>query len=226
MKKKALTLVAAAMVLTAACINQNNRHIFYLDPDGAVTWTVVQEEIRSDAEDKLERIQEEREFLKAVDRGEHDVARAFGRLGALWVDAQLVRAERPYTVVTEARFESVARAMEEFLTRVGLEAAAHLETDGDLMRLTFCYREVEDEAEGSEDDEVVENLIGDHEAYRFVLTEGKFIDAQGFRLEAGDTAAVLVEVDENNDGAAIHSLTWSRHSPEVVPARQHQLSRD
>ena len=210
MKKTTVALVAAAMLLTAACIDQNTRHIFYLDADGAVTWTVVQEEIRSDAEDKLDRIREEREFLQAVDRDEHDVARAFGRLGASWVDTQLVRAERPYVVVTEARFESVARALEEFLLRVGLEAEAHLEAEGDRMRLTFSYRELEGQAEGSGDDEVVESLISDHETYRFVLTEGKFIDAKGFRLEARDTAAVLVEVDENDGGQAVHSLTWSR----------------
>ena len=210
MKKTTVALVAAAMLLTAACIDQNTRQIFYLDADGAVTWTVVQEEIRSDAEDKLDRIREEREFLQAVDRDEHDVARAFGRLGALWVDTQLVRAQRPYVVVTEARFESVARALEEFLLRVGLEAEAHLEAEGDRMRLTFSYRELEGQAEGSGDDEVVESLISDHETYRFVLTEGKFIDARGFRLEARDTAAVLVEVDENDGGQAVHSLTWSR----------------
>ena len=210
MKETTVALVAAAMLLTAACIDQNTRHIFYLDADGAVTWTVVQEEIRSDAEDKLDRIREEREFLQAVDRDEHDVARAFGRLGALWVDTQLVRAQRPYVVVTEARFESVARALEEFLLRVGLEAEAHLEAEGDRMRLTFSYRELEGQAEGSEDDEAVESLISDHEAYRFVLTEGKFIDARGFRLEARDTAAVLVEVDDNDEGQAVHSLTWSR----------------
>lgn len=210
MKETTVALVAAAMLLTAACIDQNTRQIFYLDADGAVTWTVVQEEIRSDAEDKLDRIREEREFLQAVDRDEHDVARAFGRLGALWVDTQLVRAQRPYVVVTEARFESVARALEEFLLRVGLEAEAHLEAEGDRMRLTFSYRELEGQAEGSGDDEVVESLISDHETYRFVLTEGKFIDARGFRLEARDTAAVLVEVDENDEGQAVHSLTWSR----------------
>ncbi len=210
MKKTTVALVAAAMLLTAACIDQNTRHIFYLDADGAVTWTVVQEEVRSDAEDKLDRIREEREFLQAVDRDEHDVARAFDRLGALWVDTQLVRAERPYVVVTEARFESVARALEEFLLRVGLEAEAHLEAEGDRMRLTFSYRELEGQAEGSGDDEVVESLLSDHETYRFVLTEGKFIDARGFRLEARDTAAVLVEVDENDGGQAVHSLTWSR----------------
>ena len=210
MKQTTVALVAAAMLLTAACIDQNTRHIFYLDADGAVTWTVVQEEIRSDAEDKLDRIREEREFLQTVDRNEHDVARAFGRLGALWVDTQLVRAERPYVVVTEARFGSVARALEEFLLRVGFEAEAHLEAEGDRMRLTFSYRELEGHAEGSEDDDFVESLISDHEAYRFVLTEGKFIDARGFRLEARDTAAVLVEVDENDEGQAVHSLTWSR----------------
>ncbi len=218
MKKTTLVLVAAAMVLTAACINQNNRHIFYLDPDGAVTWTVVSEEIRSDADDRPDRVREEREFRQAVNRGEHDVARALGRLGALWVDTRFIRAERPYAVVTEARFESVARALEGFLTQVGLEAEAHLEAEGDRMRLTFFYRELEDDAEcelegdtaGSKDDDVVDSLISDHEAYRFVLTEGKFIDARGFRLEGGNTAAVLVEIDENDEGKAVHSLTWSR----------------
>ena len=37
MKETTVALVAAAMLLTAACIDQNTRQIFYLDADGAVT---------------------------------------------------------------------------------------------------------------------------------------------------------------------------------------------
>ncbi len=51
-----------------------------------------------------------------------------------------MRAERPYTVVTEARFESIARALDEFLNRLDLVAEARLEAEDDRMRLTFSYR--------------------------------------------------------------------------------------
>ena len=207
---KKLLILGAALALTTACLNHNDRHTFYLDPDGSVTWTVVQEEIRSDAADKLDRIREEREFLEAVDGGRHPVAGAFGQLGALSVKTQLVRAERPYTVVTEARFESIARALDEFLNRLDLVAEARLEAEDDRMRLTFSYREGEGQTDGSDDDELVESLLGVHETYRFVLTEGKFLEAEGFRLEADDTAAVLLEVSEDDNGTATHSLTWSR----------------
>ncbi len=207
---KKLWILVTALLLTTACLIEDKRHTFYLDPDGSVTWTVVQEEIRSDAGDKSGRIREEREFLESVARGRHPVARAFEQLGALRVDAKIVRAERPYTIVTEARFESIARVLEGFLDRVDLVAEAQLVVKDDLMRLTFSYREGEGDASGPDDDNPVENLIADHETYRFVLTEGKFLEAEGFRLESNDTAAVLLEVDENDNGTATHSLTWSR----------------
>ena len=58
--------------------------------------------------------------------------------------------------------------------------------------------------------EAVESLVADHEQYRFVLTEGKFVEAEGFRLNKNDTAAVLIEVDPNAFDEAVHTLTWSR----------------
>jgi hypothetical protein len=206
---KKLLILTTAVALTTACLNHHDRHVFYLDPDGSVAWTVVQTEIRSNAETEPDRVREEREFLDSVDRGEHPVARALDQLGALWVDTQLVRDERPYTVVTEARFESVARALGEFFHRLDLVAETRLEAEDGLMRLSFCYREGQGHTAGS-DNELVEALLADHEAYRFVLTEGKFLEAEGFRLEADGTAAVLLDLSENDDGTATHSLTWPR----------------
>ena len=70
---------------------------------------------------------------------------------------------------------------------------------------------VDEEHEGDDDaGEVLFPLVADGlEDYRFLLTEGKFVDAVGFDLEDHDTVAVPHEIDATEDGRFIYSLTWT-----------------
>jgi hypothetical protein len=48
-----------------------------------------------------------------------------------------------------------------------------------------------------------------------MLTAGRFVEAQGFELQANDTVAVPLEVDEEKleaEGVAVYSLTWGMDS--------------
>lgn len=203
--------VAALSCLTAACLTQENRHAFYLEPDGSATWTVTEEEVRSDADESAEREREEREYLDAAQRGDQRVARALRGLGASWVETRVVREERPFTVVTEARFASAARMLEEFLVQLGLEAEATLDVGLCRTRLVFRFSEKAGESdEGAE----VEALLEPAEGYRFVLTEGRFVESRGFRLERDETVAVMLDPDEQEyEGeTAVYELTWELSS--------------
>jgi hypothetical protein len=213
--KRTLTLAVVGL-MAVGCLTHEARHVFYVDPDGSVTWTVLQEEVRSDASDRRERDREEEAWQDAVRCGEHPVAKALSRLGPRWVESRFVRDRSPYTVVTEARFDSLATALERFLRGLGLEATAELWFEEDLTHLRFSFSEPEqeeaDDGRGGAE-EHLDALLEDVERYRFVLTGGKFVAAEGFRLEANETAAVLLErSDEEIDasrGAAVYSLTWA-----------------
>ena len=192
--KKAVALLIV-VVSCAACLTAENRHAFYLEPDGSAVWAVTAEDVRSDAENP-------------------EAGSALRHLGATWVKTTVVRDAAPYTVLTEARFESAASMLEEFLGAIGFEAETSLWFDGERTTLSFRFweraaNETQAGSEGSPADCLVEPL----EQYRFVLTEGRFEEAGGFRLESGGTVAVMLdleEVEEDTERGSVHySLTWS-----------------
>ena len=231
MKRALVALVAAA--LAAGCEQEDIRkditHRFYLDSDGAVTWMILEGDIRSVAKDPEERLEGERAFLAARRSGEHDLARAFDKLGATSVESRILREERPYLAVTEARFASVDDLVQSFMDRIGMSIYPDLRWEDHHARLMImCDLDALEESEEVDQPEVVEDddaevlleLIPDRaEEYRVVLTDGEFAGARGFRVEEGGTVAVLLEqseediqaieeVDENGH-PVIYSLSWT-----------------
>jgi hypothetical protein len=192
-----MLLLLAAAGMSLACLEDAGRHAFFLDPEGAATWSVTEEEIRDRA--RLD---------------EQQVAVALRSLGASWVETRVVRDRMPYSVVTEARFESASRMLETFLKRVGFEARADLWFDGDRTRLSFAFRDPGESDSGSDDaGDPAMRLLAPVEAYRFVLTRGEFISAVGFRLDADRNTAWMIDPDDvetrGADGEARYSLTWT-----------------
>ncbi len=47
------------------------------------------------------------------------------------------------------------------------------------------------------------------EDYRIHLTAGRFVDAMGFDIEGEDNIAVPEEVEEDEAGELVYSLTWT-----------------
>ena len=239
---KSILGLSAALALVGGCVRKETTHTLYLRPDGAVTWITLEKYIRSDEEDPQERRDEDEAFLAGVRSGEHKLTRALEMLGATSVEARILRDERPYMVMTEARFGSIDEVIQSFMDQAGAPINAELSREGDRVRLTIsCDLAALAEStqqESSDDDrlEVLEVLLEDAENYRVVLTEGEFVDARGLTIEEEGTLAVLVEQDEDqiaeieevdDDGnVVIYSLTWTidndcsvreglRHVPEV-----------
>ena len=199
--KRAIALLGL-IVSCAACLSAENRHAFYLEPDGSATWAVTEEDVRSGAE-----------FLEGARRGQTQIARALQQVGATWVETKVVRDQVPYTVVSQARFDSAARMLESFLGAIGFEAEAALKFDAERTTLWFRFREP---AENGGDDESdfgpLGCLVEPVERYRFVLTEGHFVEATGFRIESGETLAVMLDLEEAEEetdrDSVFYSLTW------------------
>ena len=89
-----LILVAILSVISTGCLLKETSHTLYLRPDGAVTWSVLERDIRSDEADPDKRRSEEEAYLAAVAAGEHDVAKALDVLGAQWVEVLQERISR------------------------------------------------------------------------------------------------------------------------------------
>jgi hypothetical protein len=213
MKNKLMIAVVtlALTLLAAGCLVGEVTHTLYLDPDGTITWSVLERDIRSDCADRAERRQEEESYISAAWSGSHPVGNALAALGPIDLETRVARGRRPFTVISEARFSSLEDLAWEILERLGARGNTWIETDGDVVRFVLLL-DAEQEDEMGEDADVLDPLVADLEDYRLMLTAGHFVEAQGFELQSEDTVAVPLEVDEEKleeEGVAVFSLTWT-----------------
>jgi len=209
---KKLSIILITTALTLGCLEGDLEHTIYLDPDGSATWMVLEKEIRSGSGDLAT---EETEFLVPYRNGEYHVAEALTGLGAVSVETELLRAERPYWVLTTARFLAVDAMLKRFLDEFDQTAAeSWIERIGDERRLVVRYTPDQDEDKDKDDGEAKEhhdlNALLDDEL-RIFLTSGKFVEAHGFEISNG-CVATPVEISENDidtDGSVMLSLTWT-----------------
>lgn len=206
---------AVILVLTlgvAACLVTTTRHTVYLEPDGAVTWTVLEEDVHSDTRAVAEREVEECQWLAAARAGDHGVARALAALGAE-PTTRVLRDRRPFVAWTEARFGSVGEVIHHLVD--GLELPATIEVDdgpdggGFVVELDLAAAEDLGEADS---DEPLFDLFDGLETAEVVLVEGRFTAADGFSLDDDGRVARPVEppaeVVEAKQGTLRWELRW------------------
>jgi hypothetical protein len=190
--------------MAAACLQGETRHTLYLSPDGSVTWTIRDTDVRSDEADPADRRREEAGYLDEVGRAARPAALALRRLSAEEVRSTLVRARRPYASTTEADFPQADRLAAALLGEFGLRGAADLVADGSTRTLRIDLEVPGDGAAVPGPVEVMLALVDDLADYRLILTDGRFVAAQGFVLQDA-TTAVLPPMPE---GWTRLSLTW------------------
>jgi hypothetical protein len=181
--------VVCGVVVAAACggcLQKEVGQTIYLSPTGVV-WSVIEKEVRSDEKEAAARIREEQDYALAAGAGQHDVARAFHRLGAQAVTTTWLRRERPYAVMTEARFADVRQLATAILREAKIQGDVTLVRDG--CRTTFGMRMNSDPSPAAEDS-ALDALLGELGTYRFVLSEGRFISAGGFEILGDGSVAV------------------------------------
>jgi hypothetical protein len=202
----------AGFLLFPACIQQETTHSLYLSPDGQVVWTAIERDIRSDSRDPAERAREEQDVLDRVVAGMHPIGVALQQLGGDSVKTRMLRRERPYAVLTEARFASVELMIQRMLDVLKLRGSTAISREGsDVTLVVSIERPSEDE--DSPDDSAVAPLVDCAAPYRFVLTEGRFVSALGFTL-ANDGAIATLDDEAfeaaGEPGAVVTlSLTWT-----------------
>jgi hypothetical protein len=200
-------LLALAALSTTACLEGEVTHTIYLSPGGAVAWTVMESNVRSTGADEAE----EREYLAAALAGENDVAAAFAALEPLRVQTRVLRRERPFTVLTEARFARVEDLGNAILGAFRVPGNVWLETGPEVTTL-HVHLDLRAMDTNEDNDTPVAALLGEElAAYRIVLTDGQFVAAEGFALDRGNTRAVPVAVSDDVPREIIDlSLSWQR----------------
>ena len=198
-------LPVAALLASAACLQKDVTHTIYVSPTD-VTWSVLEKDVRSDERDAVKRTAEEHDYVLAAGAGRHPVAAALGRLGGTTVTATWLRRDRPYTVLTEARFADLRLLALSILHDVGAAGEASLERNG--CRTTFTVRLDIASLDHANDDAAAGALLEELDRYRIVLTQGRFVSADGFSIE-GD--GVVAKADPNKtpeDGVLTLILVW------------------
>ena len=184
----------------------------YLARDGAVAWVALEKDVHSDAKSAVERRAEEQSYLASAAAGTHGIARALAALDPVARKTRVLRAERPFTVVTEAGFARVDRLLERILADLRVPGYASLTRAAGSATLFIHADVAAATADESDRDTLVAGLAEDLAQYRIVLTEGRFTGAQGFTLSDDGVTATPTEMSQNdvNDRGGIIelSLTW------------------
>jgi hypothetical protein len=209
-----LAALAAAAVLTAGCLHREATHTLYISADGALEWMADEAEVYSDDRDPAARRAEEQAFLAAAADTSGRAGRALAALGPDGpVRALVVRDALPFRVVTTARFDSIERVLAQLFHDSGIAATVRLTGDGERMRLDVAFDFNVEESGG---DAPAAALLEDFERFRFVLTDGTFVEWNGFERQ-GERVAVLskewleaAEAEFDRGGRAALSLTWTR----------------
>src|SRR5512145_7953 len=132
--------VILAATVTAGCLQKETTHTLYLTPDGAVSWVAVEANVYSDEADPGKRAAEEHAYIGPALLGAHRVARGLHALEpASLVRTTVVRDERPFHVISEAKFSRIDAMLERLLVESGLPARVTLSQEDDRTTLRIRF---------------------------------------------------------------------------------------
>jgi hypothetical protein len=180
MKRTFVTLLLAGSLMTGGCLRKEAIHTLYLSPDGSIRWSASESHVYSDAEDPGERFAEEQGFIGPALTGGHTTALALKALGPTsLVDSTVVRDERPFHVITQARFDRIDTLFARLLRELGVHGRAEMVSEAGtstlLMTLDFS-REPEQKAGP------VVRMLEESRDVRIVLTTGRIAESSSFDI--------------------------------------------
>jgi hypothetical protein len=205
-----LLLALAAAPFASGCLLKTTTHRLYLSPQGALTWSVLEQDVRSTETGPLDRAAEEDAFLDGVRSATHPTLEALRRLAPSDTWLRLLRADRPYTVLTEAHFERVDVVIEQLLNELHIPGTASLQRAGDEWSLGISIDLTAMDADDQPSQ--IAALIEELDCYRLVLTEGRFTAAIGFAIVDDGAAVALKPEQVPTDRPAQLRLSWKERS--------------
>jgi hypothetical protein len=207
MHRRLLVVLIIAPVV-AGCLVKDTTHRLYLSPDGAVEWTVLERDVRSSDSAPSERWREEQAYLDSLHAATHPVQEAFRQLSPSESSARLLRAERPYAMLANARFPRADVLVARLLEELGIPGSASLRQRGDEMTLAVAVDLSGLDDHDAEVQSPVVALAEDIARYRIVLTDGSFVSSEGFAIVDEGTAADVKPEHVPVDRPAQLRLTW------------------
>jgi hypothetical protein len=192
-------------IVSVGCLAKDSSQTWYVEPDGGVHWVVLEQNVRSDAGDALERDREEQRYRNAALRHEHAAAEEFATLGATEVSSRVLRTRVPFTVMTEGRFaslEQLGHRLIDATTRSGSSRTTHV---GVEVEWTF------EAGLSSQVGPGLDALVGSLDRLTVVLAEGRFVAAANFTLSPDGRAATIALGESGGDATTpvVLGLRWT-----------------
>ena len=205
--------VAVLPVAAAGCLNKEVTETWYLEADGAVTWTVIEKDVRSDAQAAGDRQDEETNYIGAVRVQDHPIFRGLRQLGPVELRTRILRATVPFTVTTEAKFANLADLGRHVIERSGLGGTSVVERTTDGYEWTLTMRDPHAVGESARTNDDLNELFNGMEHLTIMLAEGRFLTAQGFSLSSDHRNATLAGDDDrweasDDNGPVVLKLRW------------------
>jgi hypothetical protein len=199
-------LAAIAVVWLASlgtgCIEKDMRSVIYLNSDGSLTWTVLETDVRSNSEKPAERVQEEADYRRTMLSNPTPLVLLFESLGGRHVSRTVLKDTVPFEVHTSAEFDRIDVLFERVCAAASFVCVAGVTSDGGRTTLTV---EMVSELEGpGSEAEALTDALG---TPKFVLVEGRFVEASGFVV--GGRTATTDEKAMEGDPVRL-TLTWEK----------------
>ena len=191
-----LTACALTTFLTSGCLQKDTTGTWYINPSGEVTWVVVEEDVRSDANTLADRQVEESQYWLAVQQARHPVAAGLQELGGAKLKTIVLRDEAPYSVRTEARFSGLDELGRRMIAAINVMGTSILTRDADTWDWTMTVRDPSSPMSVSEPSDNVNAVMIDMDTLRVVLVAGRFEYAEGFELSSDRRVATLQTKDQ------------------------------
>ena len=218
MKHTTLALAMAAALIASACLVKDTTSTIYLRQDGSFDWVILEQNVRSDESDEDSRAWPRRPGTwTPVSRGEFDLVNGLLALGGDNVRVQWLRNRRPYAVMVDARFDSLAGVFDRLLAPCGIPyESGTVEADGVTTWTLRADVGVDGERlEAADADDCGRDLAGLSDAVenlRIILESGTFTAATGFTLE-GTVAAGIDGPSRSAARRRDRRTRWPRRFP-------------
>jgi hypothetical protein len=195
-------------LLTTGCLVKDTTETWYVDAAGAVTWVVMEKDVRSDANTLADRQQEESLYWFAVQQQRHPMAAGLSELSGDKVRTFVLRGESPYTVRTEARFSGLDELGRRIIATTGLMGTSIVTREGPVWEWKFVVRDPSSVMSTTEPSEGVAAVMESADALQVVLVFGRFDSAEGFTLSNdGRVATINLKDDTSREQAEQPTMT-------------------
>lgn len=193
-----LIAVMAVTAVASGCLQRDVTEVWYVDANGAVTWVVNEQNVRSDAQSPSDRQREQGEYWLAVQQDRHGIAEGLRELGAERMRTVVLRAESPYTVQTEGRFTGLDILGQRIIAVTGMTGTSVVLRRERTWEWTMTLRDPSALDATGDPSSGIQNLLDGIEHLRVVLVSGRFDAAEGFSV-SNDRRVATFDLGEGRD---------------------------